>query len=502
MQEKIKIAYTNHRWLRLTVLASLLSCTFLLYWRAGGFPPWAWRFLFQVTPQLPRLWQLHHQAIVLPFAGLLCLSLVLLLLWGAIPVALFRMALYWWNTLRERQYFLQELQEAEQQAKRQAERMVADEPQQATALPAAFLAENYSPAYPPSAVSLTRGVSPQTNASSEVRAYTAPAAVSESVAMQRAEREPQFVPVGAGHVSPALTRGQLRLVPRQDEEAEEELDDFPEIELAEAQEEPIDLEIGVGLHPGFQRKDAPNEDALFELRGTHTAGQNLQQVGLFVVADGMGNSGFGHEASRLAIQVLSSVMVPALLSNTKLAFADLLKEGVQSANLAVYRRNRELAETRCKMGTAMTVALTLGPVAHIANVGNSRAYLYQQKQGLSQVTRDHTVASSLLRDNDMAAVHSRPVKARQGVLERYLGRQALVEVDLFSVNLCGGDILLLCSDGLWAMVRDAEIEEILGTAGLHPIQLSAMLVQRALNYGGADNISIIAVRCPQNLHQP
>src|SRR5579875_2150175 len=102
MQEKIKVAYTNYRWLRLAVLAGLLSCAPLLYWLAGGFPPWAWRFLFEVMPRLPRLWQLYHQAIVLPFAGLLCLSLVLLLLWGAIPVALCNMALSCWNTMRER----------------------------------------------------------------------------------------------------------------------------------------------------------------------------------------------------------------------------------------------------------------------------------------------------------------------------------------------------------------------------------------------------------------
>ncbi len=499
MQEKIKVAYTNYRWLRLAVLAGLLSCAPLLYWLAGGFPPWAWRFLFEVMPRLPRLWQLYHQAIVLPFAGLLCLSLVLLLLWGAIPVALCKMALSCWNTMRERRHFLQELREAERQAKQQAERGAANEPQKAVALPAAFLPESYNPAYPLSAVPVSKGVSRQTNAGLEVRTYATPAAISEPVAIPRAEREPQFVPIGAGHVSPALARGQLRLVPRQDEETEEEPGDFPEIELAQAQEKPTDLEVGVGLHTGFQRQGAPNEDALFELRGTHTAGADLQQVGLFVVADGMATSGPGHEASRLAIQALSSAMMPALLGNTKLAFADLLRESVQSANLAVYSRNRELAESRRKMGTTMTVALTLGSVAHIANVGNSRAYLYRQKQGLRQVTQDHTVASSLLQGSDMALNHSRPASTRQGILERYLGRQAQVEVDLFSVNLRGSDILLLCSDGLWAMLRDAEIEEILGTAGLHALQLSSMLVQRALNYGGADNISVIVVRCPQNL---
>src|SRR5205807_10505925 len=116
---------------------------------------------------------------------------------------------------------------------------------------------------------------------------------------------------------------------REEDEDEDEgdndtLDEFAEIEPSQ-QREPAGLEVGVGLHPGFQRKDAPNEDALFEIRGTHTTRSGLQQVGLFVVADGMRNSGLGQEASRLAIQALSAVMVPALLSNARVIFADLLQ---------------------------------------------------------------------------------------------------------------------------------------------------------------------------------
>jgi len=79
------------------------------------------------------------------------------------------------------------------------------------------------------------------------------------------------------------------------------------------------------------------------------------------------------------------------------------------------------------------------------------------------------------------------------VLERYLGRHASVEVDSFVVQLCTGDILLLCSDGLWEMVRDAEIQKIICSSEPHPMQISTMLVQTALNHGGADNLSVIVV---------
>jgi protein phosphatase len=294
--------------------------------------------------------------------------------------------------------------------------------------------------------------------------------------------------VGAVALHASSARGQLRLVPHPNEN---ENGNFPEIELAQIQEKPADLEVGVGLHTGFHRKDAPNEDALFEIHGTRTAGEGLQQIGLFVVADGMGRAGIAHEASRLAIATLCAVMAPALSGSTESVCASLLKEGVLSANLAVYRRNRELAER--KTGTSMTAALMLGSIVSIASVGNSRAYLYRQKQGLLQVTQDHTIAA--IRGLAVSA-QGKHTAARQGILERYLGRQALVEVDLFTVNIRAGDILMLCSRGLWGMVGDAELAQILATPGQHPSQLSSMLVQQALNYGGVENISVIVVRCP------
>ena len=502
MQEKIRIAYTNYGWLRFVAFAGLLACAFLLYWLSQAFLVWAWRFLPRIMPQLPGLWQAHRFAIILPLVGLLCLAIALLFLWGVVPVALLAMLRYWWQTLRERQHFSQELRKAEQ---------LVEQLTTGKSRHTASGTETRSPAYSavpsPPLMAQVNDISRQTRLVRllDVPASEATATLPEPVAVSNLQREAQIVPVGmvgavgatAQYASPALARGQLRLVPRPDEEEdeEEETDDFPEIELAEAQGEPADLEVGVGLHTGFHRRDAPNEDALFEIRGTHTAGSDLQQVGLFVVADGMGNSAPGHEASRLAISTLSAVMMPALLSNTKVVSADLLKEGVLSANLAVYSRNRELAESHCKIGTTMTAALMFGSSVSIANVGNSRTYLYRQQSGLSQVTQDHTMAASLFR-GETSTAHNRPVTVRQGALERYLGRQALVEVDLFSVHLRAGDILLLCSDGLWAMVGDAEIAQTLGMPGLHPTQLSAMLVQRALNYGGVDNISVIVVRCP------
>ena len=526
MLDKVRAVYANYRSFRLATCIGLIVYTAMLYWLPGGFPPWAWRFLFQTVPTMPNLWQKQGFVILAPLMGLICLSLMLLVLWGMTFVVLIKMVQYWWCTFRERQDFLQELQEAELLA----EQMVADEMQQVVAMansqiesssatPLSQLEclsaekegrQSYSVSHTAregrtstNAVALPPGVFQSVEARTRPRPTNSP----EAAAIQQIQPADQLGTFPPGslpgeasvslNLSPALARGRLRLVPRPDEEDEGDkrdsdvLDEFPEIELSQ-QREPRGLEVGVGLHSGFQRKEAPNEDALFEIRATHTTPSGLQQVGLFIVADGMRNSGLGREASRLAIQALSSVIVPALLSNARVIFADLLKEGVSSANLAVYSRNLEMAEKNCKIGTTMAAALVVGPTAYVANVGNSRTYLYRNNQGLSQITQDHSLTARLLREG---TITSRDINAQsyRKVLERYLGRHASVEVDSFVVQLRTGDILLLCSDGLWEMVHDAEIEKIICSSEPYPMQISTMLVQSALNHGGADNLSVIVV---------
>ncbi|HKF37051.1 MAG TPA: SpoIIE family protein phosphatase, partial [Ktedonobacteraceae bacterium] len=139
-----------------------------------------------------------------------------------------------------------------------------------------------------------------------------------------------------------------------------------------------------------------------------------------------------------------------------------------------------------------TVALLWGTTAYIANVGDSRTYIYREADGLTQVTQDHSTVARLVKRGAISVddIYTHP---KRNEIYRSLGNSPTVEVDTFTVTLRPGDILLLCSDGLWEMVRDAEIEEILRTSASFCSQLCAMLVQAALNRGGKDNISVIAV---------
>jgi serine/threonine protein phosphatase PrpC len=248
--------------------------------------------------------------------------------------------------------------------------------------------------------------------------------------------------------------------------------------------------VSTGLDEGLKRKGQPNEDSLLVLKNTRLLRGQSCPVGLFVVADGMGGHENGQEASRLVIQSLSSNIMPALLTGpADDNYAELLTEGVHHANLALYQRNRQ---TKGDMGTTLAAAMIVNTTAYIANVGDSRVYLYRAASGLSQVTRDHSTVARLIEAGALKPeeIYTHP---RRNEIYRSLGHRASEEVDSFTIALQPGDLLMLCSDGLWEMVRDTEIQRIIESSPGQPAHLTPALVQAALDGGGKDNISVIVV---------
>jgi serine/threonine protein phosphatase PrpC len=252
------------------------------------------------------------------------------------------------------------------------------------------------------------------------------------------------------------------------------------------------LLVGWLSDPGIKRQHKPNEDSIFAVQSTRSHSAQLQPFGLFIVADGMGGYAHGLEASRLSVQTMIDRVLPKLSGNSELHEADfrqLLIDGVQAANQAIHQWNKE---HRTEMGTTITVALVVGLTAFVANVGDSRTYLYRESEGLRKITQDHSVVAYLVEAGIIKPddIYTHPQRNR---IYRSLGSKSMIQVDTFIEQLQPGDTLLLCSDGLWEMVRDPSILQIL-QHGTDPSPMGQALIEAALEGGGADNISVIVVQ--------
>ena len=144
------------------------------------------------------------------------------------------------------------------------------------------------------------------------------------------------------------------------------------------------------------------------------------------------------------------------------------------------------------MGTTMTAALLWGTSIYVVNVGDSRTYLYRKSRGLRRITQDHSVVAGLVEIGVISDDEVYPIRSAMRSCVHSVTSQT-VAVDCFTVPARVGDVLLLCSDGLWEMVRDFEIDEIVRTCAPYASPMCTMLIQAALNRGGKDNISVIAV---------
>ena len=207
---------------------------------------------------------------------------------------------------------------------------------------------------------------------------------------------------------------------------------------------------------------------------------------LFAVADGMGGHAAGEVASLTAVEALRV----AFHDNPS---SDGLVDAVRDANRAVWEKARQSSELR-GMGTTMTAVALIeeggDDVLAIANVGDSRAYLFRDGV-LDQLTQDHSVPEELRRAGQLSQEEA-DADPRRNVLTRVLGVDADVEVDSFHVTPYKGDRLLLASDGLVTEVTDAEIASVMRRRW-SPDRVAKQLVQLANEAGGSDNITVVVI---------
>ncbi len=173
-------------------------------------------------------------------------------------------------------------------------------------------------------------------------------------------------------------------------------------------------------------------------------------------------------------------------------YAEKLRAAVEHSSEAIVEYGRQHSEAR-GLGSTVTCALIIGDQAFIANVGDSRTYLLHNGK-LDRITQDHSLVERLVQAGQIDAddVYDHP---NRNLIYRSLGAdRAEVDVDIFTETLVPGDVLLLCSDGLWEMVRNSQIESILNEVN-EPGEAGTLLVDRANDNGGEDNITAVVVRC-------
>lgn len=263
---------------------------------------------------------------------------------------------------------------------------------------------------------------------------------------------------------------------------------------------PMQFTVGVGHDPGIKRRGRPNED--FVLTATGCTLQSHETYGIFVVADGMGGHANGQQASCLAVETMIDAMLPSIRNEDVQGadLGDLLVEAVKTANRVIYERNQTQADQAVlsQMGTTVTAALVVGPHAFVANVGDSRTYLYRVGSGLRTITQDHSLVAEMVSSGSLAPeeIYTHP---KRNQITRCLGTVPNVDVDLFHETLQDGDVLLLCSDGVWEMTRDHYIEEILASSWMSAELMAEHLIQLAIQGGGLDNIGLIVSQVQMNV---
>lgn len=242
------------------------------------------------------------------------------------------------------------------------------------------------------------------------------------------------------------------------------------------------LECAAALtHVGLVRET--NEDAVY-------AGASGR---LLVCADGLGGLPFGEVASRVAVERVVATLAPFLETGAARApggWPDRLRRAFLAAHEAVLLAGREHGVVG-GIGTTLVAAVMTAQRVHVCHVGDVRAYRWR-RGALQRLTDDHSLVFDAVRTGALTVEQARRHP------ERNLVTQAVGLADGFApttttARVTPGDLLLLCSDGLWETLSDAELSASLNTED-SPRVIAESLLGRALDAGGPDNVSVVVYR--------
>jgi protein phosphatase len=223
-------------------------------------------------------------------------------------------------------------------------------------------------------------------------------------------------------------------------------------------------------------------------------------LGLLVVADGMGGHNSGEVASDLATKTIidfarkmiggKKSILPEGGNPTLSPRGRQLEYFVKTANMMIYEKGRAFPKD-AGMGTTVVAALMDAKTLTVAHVGDSRLYLYRNGS-LAQLTEDHSLVGEQFKRGQITADQASRSNL-QNILTRALGADGDVQVDVGDHPLLPGDIVLLASDGLSKMVTDAEMTAVIKEMA-EPRPIVDALIARARAAGGVDNVTVVVAR--------
>lgn len=248
-------------------------------------------------------------------------------------------------------------------------------------------------------------------------------------------------------------------------------------------------DVGWSIDKGTVREN--NEDSLAAVTVNQASESKSQSVGVYAVADGMGGHQAGEVASKLAVRTAIRHLVESVTESDE-SMPENYRVWLEHAVAMSNRIVRKVGDEQHKnLGTTLVLAVVVGNDVHIANVGDSRAYLVTPTR-LRQITHDHTFVQMLV-DSGTITPEEAAIHPRRNVLTQAIGAQDQADIDLFDETLGPDESILLCSDGLWETLGEPQILEIIRTAET-PSAACQALVDACNAKGSQDNIAAVLVR--------
>lgn len=249
------------------------------------------------------------------------------------------------------------------------------------------------------------------------------------------------------------------------------------------------MSFNVGFGTDIGRKRSQNQDSLAA----------VPELGLFVIADGMGGHKGGEIASSMTVEIVPEVVRQAQSSsdwNPK----KTISQAIEKANREIFKRSSQDPHLQ-GMGTTTTALLFKGRKLTIGHVGDSRCYFVRLPGAIWQATRDHSLVQEKLRAGLITRADIKTDRMRN-VITRSVGFEGQVNVETYEMETHPGDIFVICSDGLSGLIDDLDllrlVERNLGGASASSSNATQtavdQLIEAANANGGDDNISTIVVQ--------